>query len=325
MQPYEQVIREFNTQLSPAGLRVSFSNTLRGARPDGIVIVGMGGSVLAGEILRAAKAEVGLKLPVYVWRDYGLPENTDFRRPLYIFMSFSGNTEETISGLKFLLKRGRSRITVITAGGELQRLARRYRLPLVEFEPGILTPRQAIGIMFYSLIEILRRVGLTLKVSSFTRIKPPSLRGIGKALAARLHGRLITIYTDHAHRALGYIWKIKFNETAKTLAFANVVPEMNHNELVGFEKLKTSMAALFLLDNTSRSPRLKKRFRLNQLLLRSRGVRVITLPLKGKSFLEKTWRAIILADWTAYFLAKLNRVDPAKTAVIDELKARMKQ
>ena len=143
-------------------------------------------------------------------------------------------------------------------------------------------------------------------------------------MARRLRGRLTLLYTDCFHRDAGYIWKVRLNETAKQEAFLNFLPEMNHNELVSLAKTHFPATAVMLLPR--RLPaRMAKRFAATEKLLRSHRLPVLKIDLKGKDRLEETWRAAILADWTAYALAKLNGAEPAETKIIGELKAAMRR
>jgi len=322
MDSFEKVIREFAGQLTYRGLTTERLNKLAGGQFDAVVVVGMGGSGLAGEILRCRRAAVGLKLPVFLWKDYGLPELAAWgvRSPLYVFVSFSGNTEETLSGLG-KLPRG-AKAAVLAAGGQLIALARRQGLAVITFNGAGLTPRQATGRMFYGLIEILhasrlipRRIPAGVNLTS-----PFNLRARGQKLARSLHRRLTAIYTDEANRDLGYIWKIKLNETAKTPAFANIVPEMNHNEIVSYEKPVAPTAVILM---HSAPGRLKKRFDIFGQVLRKYGARVETIDLTGRG-LDRVWNALILAEWTTFFLAKLNKVDPSAVKIVERLKALMR-
>ncbi len=326
MNYFEKNITEFNRQLSEKNLRASNLQKLSGARPDVIVIAGMGGSGLAGEVLKRVKKEIGLDMPVILWKDYGLPDVSEFRmkRPLYIFASFSGNTEETLSGFKKVIGSKKNLVAAVTTGGELKKISERKNVPLVRFPAGSLTPRQSVGIMFYGLTKILKAAGLNLKAGNYSdKLKPNAFRKEGKKLALFIKNRVISIYTDENRKHLGYIWKVKLNETAKNPAFNNVLPEMNHNEIAGFENGKFKTAAIFLGDASN--PRTEKRFGITEQLLKKEGVKIFRIKLSGKTGLEKTWRALILADWTSYFLAKLNKFNPTKTKSIDKLKALMRK
>ncbi|HTY39827.1 MAG TPA: SIS domain-containing protein [Candidatus Paceibacterota bacterium] len=317
MNHYEKNILAFAEQLTPIGLTTHHLEKLAPARPDGIIIYGMGGSGLAGELIVAAANELKLNIPVRLVKDYGLPVH-DFHRPFHIFISFSGNTEETLSGLKHLPKNAAR--AVVTTGGKLLDIARREKLPAVTFEAGLLTPRQSVGRMFYALIELLHAARLVPRTAAYPHLKPRAFAAASRRLASQLKDRLIFIYTDNAHRPLGYIWKIKFNETSKVQASNNVLPEMDHNELTAFDRPpkapRVPAAALFLSDH-SLSPRLKKKFAITARLMKQRGVRVIELPLVGRSFLEQAWRTLLLADWTSYYLGKLYGIPEGEFNIVN--------
>jgi glucose/mannose-6-phosphate isomerase len=333
MDPYLKHIERFNEQLTRHGLRTGNLDVLRRRASDTVILVGMGGSALPGEIVNAAAAELGLRHTVIIWKDYGLPRVSHHHRsPLYIFTSFSGNTEETLSGLSEFLKmpgtKHGARTAVIATGGALLRIAQKNGLPYITFPAGDLTPRQASGKMFYAISELLFAARLIARrPREFTHLSPAKWKRPGRALARRLNRKLIHIYTQTADWYLGYFWKIKFNESAKVPAFNNVVPEMNHNELVGFTRSPFSAAALFL-KNPDAHARVAKRYRVNERLIRAQRADVITLPITGKTRLERTWNTIMYADWTTYALAKLRNVDPKETDIIDGprgLKAAMRR
>jgi glucose/mannose-6-phosphate isomerase len=325
MTEFEKNIRASNRQLTSRGLAADRLHALQGGTYDGVVITGMGGSGLAGGLLAGLARELGITVPVIMWRDYGLPYHPGLRRPLYLLVSFSGTTEETLSGLKKLLKKRKVHrgVAVVATGGALLKLAVKENIPRVAFAAGTLTPRQSTGRIFYGLIEILLAAGLLRRrIPEFTHLRPALLKQRGEALARMLKGRVVTIYSDEAGRALGYLWKQKLNETAKVLAFSHVLPEMNHGELMSFEKPTAPIAALFLPPLYS-SLRLRKRMALTQLLMRQCGAKVLRVPPYGKSTLEKIWRSAMLADWTSYALARLRKVSPAEILLVDALKARM--
>ncbi len=323
MDIFEKNISEFGKQLTEKNLTGVNLDKLSGALPDGIIITGMGGSGLAGGVLKGVKKEIGLNLPIIIWKDYGLPEH-NFKKPLYIFASFSGNTEETLSGFENILKSGKKcLIAAVTTGGRLKKLAETKNIPFVSFDGCSLTPRQSTGIMFYGLTKILKASGLSIRVKNYSEeIDPEKFRNEGKNLSVLLKGRIVVIYTDEADKHIGYIWKIKLNETAKNPAFNNVLPEMNHNEIVSFENNKFKTAAIFLKNKPRK--RTEKRFRLTEQLLKEKGVSVIELKLEGGNGIEKAWRTIPLADWTTYYLAKLNGSNPLETKSIDKLKKLMR-
>ena len=328
MDVFQKNILEFNRQLGASGLTCLRLKLLSSARPDGIIVSGMGGSGLAGEIAKTVSQEIGLRIPVVSLKDYwrgDIAAAYHLKRPLYAFVSFSGNTEETLSGFRALLRRRpRPAMAALATGGELKRLAERHHTPLVTFAAAGLTPRQATGRMFYGLAQILRAADVIPRsIPEFTSLKPRAFQTAGKHVATKIRRPLVLVYTDETNKQLGYLWKIALNETAKALAFTNALPEMTHNEIVSLKRAGVKSAAIFLTDHRT-SPRLQKRSRITEQLLKKWGAQVISLPLQGRTRLEKTWRTILLADWATYFLAKLNHRDPGETAVVDELKRLMK-
>lgn len=328
MDSYLKNVVEFNKQLGREGLSSYNLKDLKNKKVDGLFVLGMGGSGLAGEVLVATRKEIGLKAPLVLYKDYGLPDKDiyGFKNPFYVFVSFSGNTEETVSGLQAALKSPaiKKSSAVIATGGELLQLAEKHGLPTVSFPASDLTPRQATGRMFYGLMEILRELKLvSSRDFSMTHLSTLSFKSAGKSLAKKLSGSLPIFYTDEAHRHLGYFWKIRINETAKTQAFLNVLPEMNHNEIVSFEKPIARTSAIFI--NSAEKNRLNTRIDITKNLLKKSGAKIISLNPKGKSSLEETWNMIMLADWTSYFMAEINKVKPAPVKIVEELKDRMRR
>lgn len=319
MNHLEKNISEFGKQLTEKNITGANLEKLSGLKTDGIVILGIGGSARPGEMMGAVKKEIGLNVPVVVWKDYGLPDLEsmyNIKKPFYVCVSFSGDTEEPISGFKLLLKKRGARLAAVTSGGELKRLAIKYRVPLASFPAGDLTPRQSLGIMFYGLTKLLKVAGLKIKIKDLSkRAVSNSFRKEGRKIASHLKDKTVVIYTDEPHRHLGYIWKIKLNETAKNPAFNNVLPEMDHNEITSFDGRKFNRAAIFI--ESARAPRLKKKFKLTEKLLKERGTNVIELKLSGKTEIEKAWNMMVLADWTSYFLAKLNGVQKEEFNIVN--------
>jgi len=322
MERYLKHIREFNRQLSFKNLVVqNVSFVKKGRKPDGIVVIGMGGSGLPGDILKALASEIGLKLPVIVWKDFGLPE-TNFKKPLYVFVSFSGNTAETISGLEELLgKKRKIEIGVVTTGGALKAIAQKHKLPLVHFRASGLTAREALGYNYHSLIKLLKIWFPFIKSPDLSgRIQPSRFEGTGFSLAKKIKGRIVLVYTDFKNSYLGYIWKVNLNETAKEPAFLNIIPEAAHNEVTALQNKKFKVVTLFLLD--SKTPfEVKKKIKAIQKVLTLNKIPVVVLKFQGKTTMEKTWNSVILSHFTSFYLANFNKVKPAETKFVDKLKS----
>lgn len=322
---YKEHLLAFGDQFDPSRFRTARLEKLaRSRQADAMVVVGMGGSGLAGDIVKMLAAEKVLP-PITVWKDYGLPP-TGLKDPFFVFCSFSGNTEETLSGLEALIRQKKKvNIGIVTAGGALARLAERHNLPVVSFDHRDLTPREGLGYTTTSLLTLLNaRFPGRLHVGKrpvFAR----ELASQGKALAKAIGRDVPFIYTDTEFKALGYFWKINFNETAKRPAFSNVIPEANHNEIEGFEqKFNLPFFAIFI-EHKGIATRIKKRMALMRRELAQRGVRGIALTLPGKTREAEIWNGVSLSYWTSYFLAEHEKIDPRETKLIEDFKKKMRR
>ncbi|MCL5733158.1 MAG: hypothetical protein M1334_00640 [Patescibacteria group bacterium] len=328
-------ILSFSDQLSLNGVDFSNLEKIKKNKYDALVVLGMGGSGLVGNVLRAVKKDLHLNVPIISHKDYGLPD-IYHKNPFYLAVSFSGNTEETLSGLSEAVKNKKS-LAVITGGGELKRRAEALKLPLAAFLPSGLTPRQSIGKMSYISFKLLKSAFPSLKLPdySFDRksvseisLSPESLKDLGREIAERIKNCVVAVYTDESSQDLGYIWKINLNETAKIKAFSNVLPEMSHNEIGGFEINNKNTATIFLesIYKTEKYQKnISKKISLVKKVLKNYGVRVIEVKWNGKTSMEKLWESIILSAWVSYYSAKENKVDPYKTEIIENLKKLMKK
>lgn len=313
MDNFKKAILRFNGQLSPASLRYSNSEKLSGFKPDAIIVLGMGGSGQIGDLIAGLAPDLKIPVPVVVWKDYGVPRPV-FKNPLFIFISFSGNTEEVLSGLSQVKNKA-----VVCSGGKLNELAIKNKLPMAFFPADGLAPRQASGYMFYGAMGIIKKVFPQISLPGFSGINPAALEKTGQKIARLLTNKLVLVYTASNNNFLAYNWKTRLNETAKCLAFSNSFPEISHNEIVPLETRPKNAFAVFLTD-TLDSSRNRKKINLISQLFKKYGVPYLKIKLQGKNRLEKTWRSLILADWVSYHLAKIKKVDPLETKLIDWLK-----
>ena len=328
---YQTALKNSSAQLSVDGLTARNLNVLQeGPHPDGVIVCGMGGSGLAGTLLAGLADDVGISVPVVQWKSYGLP-TYQFSRPLYVFVSYSGETAEIRSGLRAALDAGAPAAVVTSdTGGVLKTSAEDHGLPLVTFPAdkahGSLTPRQSCGYMYYSVLKLLS--------ISFPNIEPSDLRERvdsaafeenGRDLAETIGSRAVLVYTTPQYAHLGSLWKVIINETAKRPAFANTFPEMSHNEVIGFTKeARLPFSAVFLADPANAGgPIEKKRLVVEQFLV-DRGIPVSTVSLVGVDAEEKTWSGAALAHWTCVTLAEQAGVDPISTDVVSEIKQKTK-
>lgn len=304
-------------------------------RISNIVLTGLGGSAIGGDLLRSYLAD-DLKIPFVVNRHYFLPEFVD-KSSLVIVSSYSGNTEETIAAHEDAIRR-KAQVLCICSNGETERIARLRRQSLIKIPRGF-PPRAALGYSFYPLLVALTRFKLIRsrekdiretiallrrKARSYAMLnakKNPALE-----LAQRLYNKIPIVYSP-AERfdAVNLRWRGQLCENSKVLAFGHVIPEMNHNELVGWKVLKRHMAdmsVVFLHDRKMHS-RVAVRMNITRTIVSEFAGQVIDIESEGTSLLARMFSLIYLGDWVSFYLAILNGVDPTPVRVIDYLKGEL--
>jgi glucose/mannose-6-phosphate isomerase len=302
---------------------------------DKVVILGMGGSAIGGDLVRGLiEAESGV--PVIVHRDYGLPAFAD-DRTLVIASSYSGNTEETLSGFETALATGAKKLA-ITTGGRLEEMAAANGIPLFKIEYQA-QPRAALGFSFVPTLGVLQKLGfvsdkssaLTETVNVLGKIAAgldagsPQSSNPAKQLALRLHGKLSVIYGASILAGAAHRWKTQINENGKAWAFYEVFPELNHNATVGypFPPGVVGKIHVVLLRSPLFNERVKLRYEVTTELLKRAGVEYEYVDSTGESPLSQMMSAVMVGDFTSYYLAILNRVDPSPVEVISYLKGRL--
>lgn len=287
------------------------------------IVVGMGGSHLAGDLLKAWDPS----LDITVHTDYSLPamSGEDLKNSLIIASSYSGNTEETISAFEEARERGLD-VMVISTGGKLADLAMEHSVPYIQMPDTNIQPRSALGFSFVAMLKAMGNEGalgdLKELASSFD---PGSYEERGKDIAKILQGKVPVIYSSSRNQAVAYNWKIKFNETGKIPAFYNVLPELNHNEMTGFDvkdatkKLSENFYFFILRDNEDH-PSIPKRMEVLERLYRDRGLPVEVVDIEGEFKLHKIFSSLILADWIAYYTAEQYGLESEQVPMVEEFK-----
>jgi glucose/mannose-6-phosphate isomerase len=327
----------------PEQCRRAWENVLRFELPreytkiSNVVIAGMGGSAIGGNIVRRlALAES--KMPVWVHRDYGLPAFVD-GSTLVIASSYSGNTQETLSAFAKALGT-RSKKLVITSGGKLKHLAEKEGIPafVIDYQA---PPRAAFPHSFIPLVGIFQRLGLTgdksadlqeavdiLKKLSGDLIETTPLdSNPAKQVAAKLRGRIAVIYGAEMLSEVARRWKGEFNENSKAWAFFESFPELNHNAVVGYEfpvEVK-DMIFVLMLRSSSLYPRNLLRYEVTSKLLTKAGIAYEFVEARGKSALAQVLSLVLLGDYASFYLSMLNEVDPTSTNAIDFVKQHLAQ
>ncbi|MCD6429303.1 bifunctional phosphoglucose/phosphomannose isomerase [bacterium] len=326
----KNIILNFPDQFK-VGFKASSSLKLK-KKVKGICICGMGGSALPGSILYAWINTKKIDLPVIVNRDYSLPYRVK-KGWLVVCISYSGNTEETLSCFREALKNN-LKVASIGSGGKLETLSKKYRIPFIKIPSGI-PPRTAIGYQFGALVGILQNCGILSKkdiqeLLALENIDARKLENYGKDLSQKIVKKIPIIYASNKFKIAARIWKIAFNENSKIPAFWNYFPELNHNEMVGFEegnhKLLTINNNLYfiILRDKNDHQRIKKRMQLTAEILKKLGLKGRIIDIKGKTYLEKIFNSIILAYWTSYYLAQHYGINPVPVKLVEEFKKKLK-
>lgn len=292
------------------------------------LIAGMGGSAIAAEVLAAwLGAERGIAVPVV--KDLALPAFVG-ESHLAVVVSYSGNTRETLAATRDAMARGCD-VVGISSGGALQALCAKRGFPFVPLPPGLM-PRAAFGFVFGTLAaifgatdrdevpraaDILRERGPAF-APSVTTAKNPA-----KALAGRLVDRTPVIYATPTYGPVARRWQTQLNENAKVLAWASILPEADHNELVGWSEdpAATRFAPIFLRDPEESAEHARMIDATRDLV--AEKAKVEEVRAEGPTLLARMLTTIQLGDWTSVYLAVLRRVDPTPVAVIDRLKERL--
>lgn len=309
-----------------------------------VVILGMGGSAIGGDLLRsyisAFKDHGGVD--VIVNRDYNPP--LVGKNDLLIASSYSGNTEETLSAYNAARKNA-GEVLAITTGGKLAKSAKSAPYNTITLPSG-LQPRAALGFSFFPLLYT-----LTVKSQLFGEtVKKETEKGIGETiellttlsdmcsmgpdndnaaymLAKEINGKVPVIYSATERLdTVNLRWRGQIQENAKYLAFGNLIPEMNHNEINGWShpaKLVEKFVTIYLHDKDDHKQN-KKRLAITRDIIGNTSGGTISVEAQGKSALARMFSLIHLGDWVSYYLAAMNGVDPSPVPVIESLKAQLK-
>ncbi len=290
---------------------------------NNITILGLGGSAFGAELLKNY-TEKSLSIPITIIRDYSIPKYIN-ENSLVIASSYSGNTEETLSALHECIQ-AKAFMVCITSGGKLLEIAKQNHYPYIQLPTGY-PPRTAAGFSFISKVTILYKFHLipdfqadfqeTLNlIQSFSDFE--SVRKI----AQNFYQTIPVIYSSPANESVSIRLRQQIQENSKQLCWHHVIPEMNHNELVGWELplFAFEKTHVLLIRSNHDHQRIQYRLDFVKQKLESKGVKVSEIYLKGNSKMAQLIYGLYFSDWVSYELALLNQVDPTPVTVIDELK-----
>jgi len=331
-------LHEFPEQCKRAWEKVlKFDLPREYAQIDKVIILGMGGSAIGGEMVRRlALAES--EAPVWVYRDYGLPPFVD-EDTLVIASSYSGNTEETLSAFTESLKTPAKKL-VLTTGGKLKHLAEKEGIPIFAIDYQA-PPRAAFSHSFIPLVGIFQKLSLLRDKSENLQEALQVLNKLSgelvetsllvsnsaKQLATKLWGHVAIIYGAEILSEVAQRWKGQLNETGKTWAFFELFPELNHNAVVGYEFPSGAKERIFVVLLRSRllHPRNLIRYEATAKLLAKAGITYEFVEASGESALAQVISLVFWGDYLSFYLAILNRIDPTPVDSINFVKKYLAQ
>lgn len=330
------VLNDFPKQCDEAvSLARKCKLSLRG-KYHNIVVIGLGGSAIGGDFLRVYMHDKA-RIPVTVQRNYTLPLYVN-QKTLVLVVSYSGNTEETLSAYAQAKAQGAS-LVAITSGGKLAKRAKQDGVSLI-MVPGGLQPRAATGYLFLPTVVVMEKMGLIpdasqdladLLISLGTIRKKinldiPEKNNPAKKLAKMIFGHIPVVWgVVGSTESVAMRWKGQINENSKSLAYFNVFPEVNHNEIVGTEvpgDILKKVVVVFLRDLDDHE-RIQKRFQITRELIEKRVGQITEIWGEGNSKLVRMFTLAYIGDFTSVYLALLYGIDPTPVELITELKQKM--
>ncbi len=318
-------------QLRDALWRVESAGLEHHDSANGLVVAGMGGSAIGGALARAVLGDRASR-PIVLARGYALPAWTTPETTV-LCASYSGDTEETLAAFEAAGHLGAPRI-VATTGGKLAEAARADGVPVIPL-PGGFQPRAAVAYSLVTALEVAAACGAGEQLHAEIDVAAAHAEqlvedwgpggpsdSLPKMLARGLHGRVAQISGAGLTTPIAYRWKTQLNENAKSPAFASELPELDHNEVCGWEGASDlgPFTSVFL-DDSDLHPRIRQRIELTRGLIASRGVNTYRVEGIGETRAERLVSLVLLGDLVSLYLAVLRGVDPAAVEVIDRLKS----
>jgi len=304
---------------------------------DNVVVAGMGGSAISGDIMLSLFRDK-LDVPLVVNREYDLPKWVN-KDTLVICISYSGNTDETLSSFKIASQK-KCKILCISTGGKLQDLAEKRGIPFIKIPAGI-QPRAATAYLLFPSIIFLKKIGL-LKTAIETDIEEtitvttdfvtlnkkevPEENNLAKQLAKKIFNTIPQIYGWGVYTPIAIRWRHQLNENSKIIARSDIVPECNHNDIVGWSgnpDISKQFSCILFRDKDEETIDMTTRLNFMRDLFHNNAGNVIEVSPKGKSQLAKMMYLMCLGDFTSCYLAVLRGINPSPVDIITELKKRL--
>ena len=304
---------------------------------DNVVVAGMGGSAISGDIMLSLFRDK-LDVPLIVNREYDLPKWVN-KDTLVICISYSGNTDETLSSFKIASQK-KCKILCISTGGKLQDLAEKHGILFIKIPAGI-QPRAATAYLLFPSIIFLKKIGL-LKTAIETDIEEtiavttdfvtlnkkevPEENNLAKQLAKKIFNTIPQIYGWGVYTPIAIRWRHQLNENSKIIARSDIVPECNHNDIVGWSgnpDISKQFSCILFRDKDEETVDMTTRLNFMRDLFHNTAGNVIEVSPKGKNQLAKMMYLMCLGDFTSCYLAVLRGINPSPVNIITELKKRL--
>jgi glucose/mannose-6-phosphate isomerase len=319
----KDLIQKFPAQLSEAVEIAAKAKLSPLAKPiHKIIICGLGGSGIGGTIAKEILFDE-CKVPIDVLKSYTLPSYVD-ENTLVICSSYSGNTEETLECYAFAQIK-KAKIVCVTSGGRLHEFAKIDGNDFIVV-PGGMPPRSCLGYSLTQVLHILSYYHMSPKKSVDIAAAAEMLAKDQEAImneahqiVKKLHDKMPVIYCTSLHEGIAIRLRQQLNENAKILCWHHVVPEMNHNELVGWSHAYLD-SAIILFKDKDENPRNKLRMDYCHKVFEKYAAEIIEIPSKGENNIEKKLYWIHLGDWVSMLLSEKRNVDAMDIKVIDNLK-----
>jgi len=323
----KELVASFTAQLRQAveiGEQATFTKPANEIR--NVLITGLGGSGIGGSIITQI-VDQEVKVPIVVNKDYFLPS---FVGPntLVIVSSYSGNTEETLAAMQIAIERG-AKIVCVTSGGKVHEMAKANGYDVIVI-PGGMPPRACLAYSFTQLFFVLHGFGLIgdwFKADFETSIhlldhEEEHICAEAYYLAEKLHKKIPVIYSQANYEAVAIRFRQQINENSKMLCWHHVLPEMNHNELVGWTQSNDKLAAVFFR-NENDYDRTKARMELTKKIVLKYTPYLFEVYSKGQTQLQKSLYLIHFGDWVSWYLSEIRNIDATEVKVIDFLKGEL--
>lgn len=325
MREMKDYVEWFPAQLREA-VAIAEKAVIRSCPVENVLICGLGGSGIGGTLATETLARE-ISVPYGLSKGYFIPGWVS-EKTLCIVSSYSGNTEETLQAMHSAMEKG-AKIVCITSGGKVAEIAREKGLDLIIVPSGH-PPRTCLGYSLVQLLNIFHVFGLVkenllgqvLESADHLKSEKDAIQKHAREIANRIGNKMPVLYSTTFHEGLAIRWRQQINENAKMLCWHNVVPEMNHNELVGWKGDYSQLHVLFLLFSDEYDRNLT-RIKINKDVISGCGASMEDVSYTGANRVVELMHLIHIGDWLSVYLSDTRQVDPVEVRVIDHLKSEL--